>query len=402
MPDAQKEPFLARAREQSRMRRVRLQRANPAELLVRHDMWLQTTSASTAAVGSTMSDEVLSARPQHVLVHYLGDDAYQSLCHPPRPIVIRQNHTNEASQFDGACAADMLASESTLDVRLCLGVEQRVAPISTVSAATSHVTLQLPQRATASQTCADEQLAISVHESPLRLFLPHAPPSVSQNLGQPYPHAADARPSPCQPPAMTRHHARHVPSENVISTLPSPSLPLASFASTLQCSSTAGTVDALVVPPTGDGKPPLSQNETPTYARMSHHALQNQEPTDSDHPDISGAHPGTFRPQDAVQKASVVWSGGSSGPLEDGCSTRCDALKLQSDEYAPASNKITPRARAVVAFSQRAMCGHAHTRKMALPAPVCASCSLCVDHKGPGIAQVHGASVSRSATEECG
>ena len=83
MTEAQKHPFKVEAQRTNRKLRQRMSSANPEQLLVRHEMWLQR-----AAV-----DEPSQTSPSHlpciVLVHYLGDDAFQMLTVPPRPICVR-------------------------------------------------------------------------------------------------------------------------------------------------------------------------------------------------------------------------------------------------------------------------------------------------------------------------
>ena len=83
MTEAQKHPYKVEAQRTNRKLRQRMSSANPEQLLVRHEMWLQR-----AAV-----DEPSQTSPSHlpciVLVHYLGDDAFQMLAVPPRPICIR-------------------------------------------------------------------------------------------------------------------------------------------------------------------------------------------------------------------------------------------------------------------------------------------------------------------------
>ena len=83
MTEAQKHPYKVEAQRTNRKLRQRMSSANPEQLLVRHEMWLQR-----AAV-----DESSQTSPSHlpciVLVHYLGDDAFQMLTVPPRPIRVR-------------------------------------------------------------------------------------------------------------------------------------------------------------------------------------------------------------------------------------------------------------------------------------------------------------------------
>ena len=83
MTEAQKHPYKVEAQRTNRKLRQRMSSANPEQLLVRHEMWLQR-----AAV-----DEPSQTSPSHlpclVLVHYLGDDAFQMLTVPPLPICVR-------------------------------------------------------------------------------------------------------------------------------------------------------------------------------------------------------------------------------------------------------------------------------------------------------------------------
>ena len=82
MTEAQKHPYKVEAQRTNRKLRQRMSSANPEQLLVRHEMWLRR-----AAV-----DEPSQTSPSHlpciVLVHYLGDDAFQMLTVPPRPICV--------------------------------------------------------------------------------------------------------------------------------------------------------------------------------------------------------------------------------------------------------------------------------------------------------------------------
>ena len=99
MTEAQKHPYKVEAQRTNRTLRQRMSSANPEQLLVRHEMWLQR-----AAV-----DEPSQTSPSHlpclVLVHYLGDDAFQMLTVPPRPICVRPTVV---------CAPDVQGPSDTL------------------------------------------------------------------------------------------------------------------------------------------------------------------------------------------------------------------------------------------------------------------------------------------------
>ena len=71
---AEKAPYQAEARDKNRLIRQRMAAADPAQLLVRHEMWLRER-------GQQDDDDV-----NRVLIHYLGDDAFQLLSLPPRPM----------------------------------------------------------------------------------------------------------------------------------------------------------------------------------------------------------------------------------------------------------------------------------------------------------------------------
>ena len=82
MTAAQKHPFKVAAQSANRKLRQRMSSADPEQLLVRHEMWLQTAAVDE----SSQTSQIL---PTLVLVHYLGDDAFQMLTVPPRPIRVR-------------------------------------------------------------------------------------------------------------------------------------------------------------------------------------------------------------------------------------------------------------------------------------------------------------------------
>lgn len=67
MTPEEKQPFIDECCAENRLLRQRLSSADPQQLLVRHEMWLQE---STPGVRKAV-------QPSLILVHYLGDDAYQ-------------------------------------------------------------------------------------------------------------------------------------------------------------------------------------------------------------------------------------------------------------------------------------------------------------------------------------
>ena len=105
MTDSQKQPFKFEAQRTNRSLRRRMSGADPEQLLVRHEMWLQSASpcattavaetahrynspAAAAAAAAVAGVQQPLLQPTLVLVHYLGDDAYQCLTVPPRPIIV--------------------------------------------------------------------------------------------------------------------------------------------------------------------------------------------------------------------------------------------------------------------------------------------------------------------------
>ena len=75
-----KRPYIDEAQSTNRLIRQRMSTADPQQLLVRHEMWLQKSEEDNVA-------QTLGV-PSHVLVHYLGDDAFQCMSIPPRPILV--------------------------------------------------------------------------------------------------------------------------------------------------------------------------------------------------------------------------------------------------------------------------------------------------------------------------
>ena len=95
LPAGKKEPYQEHARKQMDQRRQRLQHADPAQLLVKHEMWLRSVDGSESPGGTA-----------RVLIHYLGDDAFQ-VCHqPPRPVVVRWPSSTHCSSDGGAVFTD--------------------------------------------------------------------------------------------------------------------------------------------------------------------------------------------------------------------------------------------------------------------------------------------------------
>jgi hypothetical protein len=80
-------PYVAEAEQTNRKARQRLAQADPSELLVRHEMWLQEPEgeAGGATGGEAEDDEGSDEGSTRVLVHYLGDDAFQQMTVRPRP-----------------------------------------------------------------------------------------------------------------------------------------------------------------------------------------------------------------------------------------------------------------------------------------------------------------------------
>lgn len=74
MSDDERSVYVQRARTNNRTIRSRMSGADPSELLVRHEMWLYEVGKEKADTGQL----------QRVLVHYLGDDAFQLMNLPPR------------------------------------------------------------------------------------------------------------------------------------------------------------------------------------------------------------------------------------------------------------------------------------------------------------------------------
>ena len=72
LDDEQKQPYVDQAKAHNKQSRQRMASADPAQLLVRHEMCLR--------------EKGVEATGTRVLIHYLGDDAFQLLAHPPRPV----------------------------------------------------------------------------------------------------------------------------------------------------------------------------------------------------------------------------------------------------------------------------------------------------------------------------
>jgi hypothetical protein len=104
MPAQAKAPFIDEAQRTNRLIRQRMATADPQQLLVRHEMWLQKAQIGVAAASS--------GTPARVLVHYLGDDAFQCLSKPPRPILVRIAY-QKAGRTNGHCTALFDASKAS-------------------------------------------------------------------------------------------------------------------------------------------------------------------------------------------------------------------------------------------------------------------------------------------------
>jgi len=83
MPPARKAVFQAEALAKNRLVRQRMAAADPAELLVRHEMYLREVGRDEADI-------------KRVLVHYLGDTAFQQLSLPPRPMRVARSDARGA------------------------------------------------------------------------------------------------------------------------------------------------------------------------------------------------------------------------------------------------------------------------------------------------------------------
>jgi hypothetical protein len=94
------------ATQANRLVRQRLRSANPSELLVRHEMWLQLADPKER-----------SARPAKTLVHYLGDAAFQNLSIPPVPVIVEGDDGGLRAQRPGDAIS---AGDSVLSVQLLL------------------------------------------------------------------------------------------------------------------------------------------------------------------------------------------------------------------------------------------------------------------------------------------
>ena len=114
MTDSQKQPYKIEAQRTNRQLRRRMSGADPEQLLVRHEMWLQPAQpfSGTSAAPTYNSPAVAAAAaavaglqpPTLVLVHYLGDDAYQCLTVPPRPIIVNDIAMSAPEPIDTAVA----------------------------------------------------------------------------------------------------------------------------------------------------------------------------------------------------------------------------------------------------------------------------------------------------------
>ena len=180
MTDAQKQPFKIEAQRTNRQLRRRMSSADPEQLLVRHEMWLQTARPfSTSAVPSYNSPAAAAAAaavagvhpPTLVLVHYLGDDAYQCLTVPPRPIIVNDTATPVPEPVDGPTG---LRAQPPL---LC-------HPVSRVSHAIGTDTVSSVQ-----QTATTQLQLLCVPATPV--VLPVAPARLSAEFVDRMPHAPD-------------------------------------------------------------------------------------------------------------------------------------------------------------------------------------------------------------------
>jgi len=129
LPDSEKQPYKELATQTNRLLRQRMASADPKQLIVRHEMWVQPIEAGQEA------GEGQASKPAHVLVHYLGDDAFQCLTIPPQPVFIMQESSYSDDDSDGEAAggagrsshaqlqlpADVLHhSDETANVQICL------------------------------------------------------------------------------------------------------------------------------------------------------------------------------------------------------------------------------------------------------------------------------------------
>jgi hypothetical protein len=89
LDESDKQPYVVEAKKLNFAIRQRMATADPSELLVRHEMRLKRYDAE--------EEDDATVR---VLVHYLGDDAFQMLSKPPRPLQVRANPSMATTQAD--------------------------------------------------------------------------------------------------------------------------------------------------------------------------------------------------------------------------------------------------------------------------------------------------------------
>lgn len=87
LSDEDRRPYQQSALEVNRDSRRRMALADPAQLLVRHEMCL---------TGPSVADDV----GMRVLVHYLGDDAFQRLTQPPRPMRVTTLKSTQTKEHE--------------------------------------------------------------------------------------------------------------------------------------------------------------------------------------------------------------------------------------------------------------------------------------------------------------
>lgn len=147
LSEAQKAPYTEEAEKSNEGAKARQALADPAELLVRHEMWLQPVGASTV-------DGMVHA--SRVLVHYLGDAAGDLLSIPPRPMRVvdlkevggagADDEPDGADGEDGADGADDVTRARAHDPYTISGsVETKSLQLFIGVVSASETLLPLPQ-----------------------------------------------------------------------------------------------------------------------------------------------------------------------------------------------------------------------------------------------------------------
>ena len=130
LSEAERQPFNAEAARLNRQSRVHIASVDQEQLLVRHEIWLKMPSP----------DGMGMIRPRRLLVHYLGDDAFQRLTAPPRPIIVSNEMlppgTNEIP------TVHVFGEDQPADVGLVLCCRALGPPRPGACAATGHASEQ--------------------------------------------------------------------------------------------------------------------------------------------------------------------------------------------------------------------------------------------------------------------